>query len=231
LRTAGITLIFLILTVFYTVMPGTTAAQELAVRAFATYKLTAAYGDCGEGNITKNGHVLNGTFSVSVTGKNVKGIFNGETQTAPSFSIHAGGRGVYIYGKGAPKRLYRGPLTFSVDSKGFLKIINKVQVEEYLPGVLTGEIGDLKQKEAYKAQAVTARTYTLTLKNNHIKEGYNLCDSPHCQVYYGAENIKPKAAEAVAILRRLQKYGAATDQNLIWFPCVMETIHENPTVQ
>lgn len=201
MRAAGITLIFLILTVFYTVMPGTAAAQELAVRAFATYKLTAAYGDCGEGNITKNGHVLNGTFSISVTGKNVKGIFNGETQTAPSFSIHAGGRGVYIYGKGAPKRLYRGPLTFSVDSKGFLKIINKVQVEEYLPGVLTGEIGDLKQKEAYKAQAVTARTYTLTLKNNHIKEGYNLCDSPHCQVYYGAENIKPKAAEAVEATR------------------------------
>ena len=201
MRAAGITLIFLILTVFYTVMPGIAAAQELAVRAFATYKLTAAYGDCGEGNITKNGHVLNGTFSVSVTGRNVKGIFNGETQTAPSFSIHAGGRGVYIYGKGAPKRLYRGPLTFSVDSKGFLKIINKVQVEEYLPGVLTGEIGDLKQKEAYKAQAVTARTYTLTLKNNHIKEGYNLCDSPHCQVYYGAENIKPKAAEAVEATR------------------------------
>ena len=115
MRTASLPVIFFITALFCAVLPAAASAQELLVRAFATYKLTAASGDCTEGNITKNGHALNGTFSVSTAGKNVKGVFNGETQTAPSFSIHAGDRGVYIYGKGTPKRLYRGPLTLSVD--------------------------------------------------------------------------------------------------------------------
>lgn len=172
-------------------------SQELLIRAYATYKLKTVNGNANQGEITFKGQKIRGEMSFSVSGKDVSATFNGEKLTSPSLSINAGGKGLYLYGKDAPKRLYRGPITFSVDSLGHLKIINRVQTEEYLPGVLTGEIGDLKQLEAFKAQAVTARTYTLTLKNNHIKEGYNLCDSPHCQVYYGLDKIKPKAAEAV----------------------------------
>lgn len=177
--------------------PAQSFSQDLLIRAYATFKLKAINGDVSQGEITYKGQKLSGSFSVSLSGRNVTAIFNGEKHSGQSISIHAGGKGIYLYGKNAQKRLYRGPITFSADSLGYLKIINRVNVEEYLPGVLTGEIGDLKQPEAFKAQAVTARTYTLTLKNNHIKEGYNLCDSPHCQVYYGLENIKPKAADAV----------------------------------
>ncbi len=172
-------------------------SQELLIRAYATYKLKTVNGNANQGEITFKGQKIKGEMSFSVSGKNVSATFNGEKLTSPSLSINAGGKGLYLYSKDAPKRLYRGPITFSVDSLGHLKIINRVQTEEYLPSVLTGEIGHLRQPEAFKAQAITARTYTLTLKNNHIKEGYNLCDSPHCQVYYGLDNIKPKAAEAV----------------------------------
>ena len=178
-------------------LPAPAFSQELLIRAYATFRLSAINGDASHGEITYKGQKISGTFSVSVSGKNITAAINGQKSVSPSISIHAGGKGLYLYGKNAPKRLYRGPISFSVDSMGYLKIINRVQTEEYLPGVLTGEIGDLKQPEAFKAQAVTARTYTLTLRNNHIKEGYNLCDSPHCQVYYGLDNIKPKAADAV----------------------------------
>ena len=178
-------------------LPVQAFSQELLIRAYATFKLTAINGDASHGEVIYKGQKINGNFSVSVSGKKISATINGQNYSLSSISINAGGRGVFLYGKNAPRRLYRGPMTFSADSLGNLKIINRVQTEEYLPGVLTGEIGDLKQLEAFKAQAVTARTYTLTSKNNHIKEGYNLCDSPHCQVYYGLDKIKPKAAEAV----------------------------------
>lgn len=193
-------MIKLFLLLFF-LLPSSVSAQELLVRAFASYKIMAAAADCESGNITWEGKKIEGKLTVAVSAKGISASFNGENHSAQSLTIHAGGNGVYIYGHGTPKRLYRGPITFSTDSKGFLKIINRVQTETYLPSVLTGEIGDLKQMEAYKAQAITARTYTLTLKNNHIKEGYNLCDSPHCQVYYGCETVKPKASEAVEMTR------------------------------
>ncbi len=39
--------------------------------------------------------------------------------------------------------------------------------------------------EALKAQAIASRTYALHNINKHIGEGYNLCDTTHCQVYGG----------------------------------------------
>lgn len=172
-------------------------AHELLVRIFSSYKLVAINADCSNGQITFGNKKLEGTFRISVLGRNLQ-LSNSQGKSKhKTISIHAGGSGIYLYGRGIPKRLYIGNITFSVDKKGYLKIINKVQVESYLPSVLTGEIGDLTQAEAFKAQAVAARTYTFTLKNNHIKDGYNLCDSQHCQVYYGQDEIKSKAAKAI----------------------------------
>jgi stage II sporulation protein D len=55
--------------------------------------------------------------------------------------------------------------------------------------------------EALKAQALIARTHALFIKNiskRHKKEGYDVCDGQHCQVYAGlhAENERTRAAVA-----------------------------------
>jgi stage II sporulation protein D len=62
--------------------------------------------------------------------------------------------------------------------------------------VVSGEAGDLSQLEAYKAQAVAARTYTVTHMYNHAREGYNMCDTTHCQLYTGLGTISALAREA-----------------------------------
>ena len=41
--------------------------------------------------------------------------------------------------------------------------------------------------DALKAQAIAARSYALKTLNKHISEGYNLCDTTHCQVYGGLD--------------------------------------------
>jgi stage II sporulation protein D len=45
--------------------------------------------------------------------------------------------------------------------------------------------GSVKDNDFYLVQAITCRTYALNNFKKHVKEGYNLCDSTHCQLYRG----------------------------------------------
>ena len=68
---------------------------------------------------------------------------------------------------------------------GFLKIINHVELENYVAGVVDAECGGFADKNYFEVQAILCRTYALYNINKHWKEGYNLCDQVHCQVYKG----------------------------------------------
>ncbi|MDE2314735.1 MAG: SpoIID/LytB domain-containing protein, partial [Elusimicrobia bacterium] len=91
----------------------------------------------------------------------------------------------------------RGTVEISI-FHGSLRIINIVNVESYVAGVLAAEMPIDSPIEALKAQAILARTEALYLKTvlrPHRKGGYDLCDSQHCQVYEGAraENARARA--------------------------------------
>lgn len=61
----------------------------------------------------------------------------------------------------------------------------ELPIEEYIKGVVASEMPANFEEEALKAQAVAARTYTLSKllhKCNNAK-GADLCDTTHCQVY------------------------------------------------
>ena len=68
---------------------------------------------------------------------------------------------------------------------GSLKIINNIDIEKYVPGVVEAEAGMMKNIEFYKVQSVACRTYVLRNIRRHIDEGFNVCDKVHCQVYNG----------------------------------------------
>jgi stage II sporulation protein D len=82
-------------------------------------------------------------------------------------------------------RVYDDGLKVSVE-KGFLKIINRVELEHYVAGVVESEGGIKKNLEFLKLQAIISRTYALSNIRKHMKEDdYNLCDKVHCQLYNG----------------------------------------------
>ena len=61
-----------------------------------------------------------------------------------------------------------------------------IELEEYIMGVLIGEMPVTYELEALKAQAVVARTYTLNkmINSPNSHEGADMCDSiEHCQAY------------------------------------------------
>jgi peptidoglycan hydrolase-like amidase len=92
----------------------------------------------------------------------------------------------------------RGELQFRPGSAG-VTVVNVVNLEEYLRGVVPAEMGprSFPDLEALKAQAVAARTYAVAHLGEHAVEGYDLCDSQACQVYEGAGAEHPLTDRAV----------------------------------
>ena len=82
---------------------------------------------------------------------------------------------------------YRGSLRVLVNPRGTLNVVNRVDLEEYLYGVVPAEMGPKRFDaiEALKAQAVAARTYALAHRGQFEAEGYDICPTPKCQVYGG----------------------------------------------
>lgn len=80
--------------------------------------------------------------------------------------------------------IYTGELEILPNSS-CLRLVNVLNIEVYLNGVVQSEVGIYSVKEFLKAQALCARTYTLKNLSRHANEGFNLCDNVHCQVYSG----------------------------------------------
>ena len=83
---------------------------------------------------------------------------------------------------------YYGGVTVN-KGKDSLTVINLVPLEEYLHGVVSKEMSPSYPLEALKAQAVAARSFALKNRGRHVKDGYDLCCSTHCQVYIGVTNF------------------------------------------
>ena len=82
------------------------------------------------------------------------------------------------------EKLYAGKISIS-NNNGFLFILNTLNIEQYLPGVLEAEVGINRPPEYYKVQAIICRTYTLSHLRRHEMEDFNLCDKEHCQAFKG----------------------------------------------
>lgn len=94
------------------------------------------------------------------------------------------------------QRRYQDQFEIFSGSKG-LTIVNVINMDHYLSGVVESEGGGGKHLEYYKAQAVISRTYALKHINRHQSEGFNLCDRVHCQAYHNMLIYTPKIREAV----------------------------------
>ena len=81
-------------------------------------------------------------------------------------------------------RTYDDGLKITINGSS-LKIINMVDIDKYVAGVVRSEVGVNSSKEFYKVQAIICRTYALGNFRRHEDDGFQLCDKVHCQVYGG----------------------------------------------
>jgi stage II sporulation protein D len=127
----------------------------------------------------------------------------GSSRRLPSpVDISPGAEGVRIALDGAT---YRGSLRALVNPRGLLNVVNRIDLEEYLYGVVPAEMGPKRfdELEGLKAQAVAARTYALAHRGQFEAEGYDLCATPKCQVYAGFSAEDPLSSAAVDATRGL----------------------------
>ncbi len=95
-------------------------------------------------------------------------------------------------------RRYHGQLRVRAAGDELL-VINQLNLESYLKGVVPAEMGPAQfpQLDALKAQAVAARTYAIAHLGDAEAEGYDLCATPACQVYAGVDAQHPLSDRAV----------------------------------
>lgn len=84
---------------------------------------------------------------------------------------------------GAKERKYKDDVELIPTTKG-ITLVNLVDIQNYLKGVVESEGGGGKELEYYKVQALMSRTYALKYTKKHEKEGFGLCDGVHCQAYH-----------------------------------------------
>lgn len=94
-------------------------------------------------------------------------------------------------------RWYRGIFILK-NNNGTLTLINKLDIESYLRGVVPAEMPSSWEYEAHKAQAIAARSYALANLGKRAKFGYDLKDTPEDQAYNGASAETSRTNQAVA---------------------------------
>lgn len=95
-------------------------------------------------------------------------------------------------------RRYRGLFILRSGPKGAV-LVNVINLEDYLMGVVPGELSpdQFGEIEALKAQAVAARTYAIKNLGQYKALGYDLSDTPVSQVYGGLDAERPLSSRAV----------------------------------
>ena len=81
-----------------------------------------------------------------------------------------------------------------------------MDLEQYTAAVLAGESSVFQSNEALKAMAVAARTYAVRFRQRHASEGFDLCDTTHCQ-----------RIDLRNVTARLSAAAADTEGELLWY--------------
>ncbi len=132
------------------------------------------------------------------------------TETGETVNLDA--RNIKVYRSIGPVAIQRGssetvriPYPIEVSTRnGTLLIVTDLPREDYVAAILAGESAGFRSDESLKAMAVAARTYAVHFAHRHQSEGFDFCDSTHCQDF-----------RITAVSDRLRKAVAATSEELL----------------
>lgn len=98
---------------------------------------------------------------------------------------------------------YQGGFRYERIGGGNLVVVNIVDVDTYVKGVVPYESNKLWPLETLKAQALCAKNYGLINLNKHNGYNFDVCNTTECQVYYGLgsnkESFQPSSMSNQAV--------------------------------
>lgn len=166
----------------------------------ATYTVTARYGSCEvrsrngmllrlEENQEVTLEAVSGNVRVKSDGR-VYGVF-AMVRVHPSAATHQA-----LVADGRFSTGCHDDVIFKVKEVGLLAI-NVVELEEYVASVVESEIMSGETPEMIKVQAILIRTYVIGNLQRHAKDGFDLCDRVHCQVFNGRDRYQENVRKTV----------------------------------
>ncbi len=199
--------------------------RSVALLALAAMCCMAAPADAGDEQTIEVGLYYGSTAPESVV---ISGVGAGQAQRskgtfAGEVRVTAGSDGLVIEHKGKSASLgrwvefrptgdhpwldvngatYRGRLRLKLQSRHRMTVVNTVEIEDYVRGVVGNEM--FPDFGAYKVQAVISRTFAIYVRDverKHRPDGFDVCTTGHCQVYGGVDSERPLVDEAVAATR------------------------------
>lgn len=81
-----------------------------------------------------------------------------------------------------------------IGSDSVITVVNYVDMEDYVKGVVPREMLASWSIEALKAQALCARTYAAANFRKYSSYGFDMCNTTYCQVYGGVYSLAPYAS-------------------------------------
>ena len=100
--------------------------------------------------------------------------------------------------------------------EGRALVVREITLEQYATGAALSEVHPAASDEelagrVYEVQTVIARSYAVSNRGRHAKQGFDLCATTHCQIYEPARFTTSRwAATARAAARR-------TADEVLWF--------------
>ncbi|MEN9308480.1 MAG: hypothetical protein RL173_2412 [Fibrobacterota bacterium] len=149
-------------------------------------------GDWGE----HQGHKLSGRISARDDGGSIR-------LSSGAWKLDAGPEAAFLPEKAGSfcldGRCYRGGVSLLRLANG-IAVVNRLGLEDYLLGVVPGEIGRRlipQYLEAVKAQAIVARTYTLRSLGQYSGKPWDVRDDVRDQMYEGLKGEDSMCSRAV----------------------------------
>lgn len=132
------------------------------------------------------------TYTVAVKGAQLQLLARGKPPITLTPPVLASGPGpLLLVGLGS----YRGSLVFRPAAANKIQTVNLLGLEDYVRGVVAGEMPSNWPMPALEAQAIAARTYVLT---DQLQNGdFDVYDDTRSQMYGGVKDETPATDAAV----------------------------------
>ena len=182
----------------YRVRVNSFETREQAEVAAATYMTYVWYDVFGNVHPFLGAVVDPSATAVTVINtESYKVLFQFDCSGAKSLGVlpNGGAEGTLTWFKGYK---WYGGFEYRRSTGGNINVINVVQIDDYVKGVLPYEMSPSWPLEALKAQAVCARTYALMQTKHYKSYKFDVCNTTDCQVYYGANNASEMTDRAAA---------------------------------
>ncbi len=136
------------------------------------------------------------SFGPTVIRQGPQGLKLGDRQLVVNWIRFYSNRDVAVI-VGTKERRYRGAVDVLLMPNAKLLVINQLEVENYIKGVLLHEVSNRWPLEALKVQAVAARSYAFVQITANVKKDFDVTNDIYSQVYGGRTSERYRTNLAV----------------------------------